>query len=66
DEVRIYNTARTAGWITTEYNNQSSVGSFMAIGAEVCMPVPAERSGGGENVKTRIKGGVRFRGGSRF
>ncbi|MBU4347680.1 LamG domain-containing protein, partial [Patescibacteria group bacterium] len=66
DEVRISNTARTAGWITTEYNNQSSVGSFMAIGAEVCMPVPATRSGGGENVKTRIKGGVRFRGGSRF
>ncbi|MBA3047634.1 DUF2341 domain-containing protein [Patescibacteria group bacterium] len=66
DEVRVSNTARTAGWITTEYNNQSSVGSFMTIGAEVCMPVPAERSGGGENVKTRIKGGVRFRGGVRF
>ena len=66
DEARVSNTVRTAGWITTEYNNQSSVGSFMAIGEEVCMPVPAERSGGGENVKTRIKGGVIFKGGVRF
>lgn len=34
DEARVSNTARTAGWITTEYNNQSSVGTFMTIGAE--------------------------------
>ncbi|MDP3043781.1 MAG: DUF2341 domain-containing protein [bacterium] len=65
DEVRISNTARTAGWITTEWNNQSSVNTFMTIGAEECISVPATRSGG-ENVKTKIKGGVRFKGGSRF
>ncbi|MDP3043090.1 MAG: DUF2341 domain-containing protein [bacterium] len=35
DEARVSNTARTAGWITTEWNNQSSVGSFMTIGAEI-------------------------------
>ncbi len=34
DEVRISNVARTAGWIATEYNNQSDVGSFMTIGEE--------------------------------
>ncbi|MCK5062091.1 DUF2341 domain-containing protein, partial [Candidatus Parcubacteria bacterium] len=31
DEVRISNIARTAGWIETEYNNQSDIGSFMTI-----------------------------------
>ncbi|MCK5320004.1 DUF2341 domain-containing protein [Candidatus Parcubacteria bacterium] len=65
DEVRISNTVRHSGWIETEYNNQVSVGSFMTFGAEVCMPNPIERSGG-ENVKTMIKGGVRFKGGTRF
>lgn len=34
DEVRISNTVRAAGWITTEYNNQSSPSAFHAIGAE--------------------------------
>ena len=40
DEVRISNTARTAGWIATEYNNESSPGSFYSVGAE--------QTGGGE------------------
>ena len=35
DEVRISDIARTAGWIETEYNNQSDVGSFMTFGSEV-------------------------------
>ncbi len=35
DEVRISNIARTAGWIETEYNNQSDVGSFITIGSEM-------------------------------
>ena len=34
DEVRVSNVARTAGWIETEYNNQSDVGAFLTIGAE--------------------------------
>ena len=34
DEVRISNIVRTAGWIETEYNNQSDAGSLMDIGAE--------------------------------
>ena len=34
DEVRISSTARTAGWIETEYNNQSNANSFLTINAE--------------------------------
>lgn len=35
DEVRVLNTALTAGWITTEYNNQNSPSTFYAVGSEV-------------------------------
>jgi MSHA biogenesis protein MshQ len=38
DELRIASSARTAGWIATEYANQSSAGTFYAVGAE--QPVP--------------------------
>ena len=31
DEVRISDTARSAAWIATEYNNQSNPGGFMTI-----------------------------------
>ncbi len=34
DEVRISRVARSASWITTEFNNQSSPGTFYAVGAE--------------------------------
>jgi hypothetical protein len=34
DEVRISKTARTAEWITTEYNNQNSPSAFYTIGAQ--------------------------------
>ena len=34
DEVRYSNSARTADWITTEYNNQSNPGNFYALGTE--------------------------------
>ncbi|MGD0777611.1 MAG: DUF2341 domain-containing protein, partial [Candidatus Solibacter sp.] len=33
DEIRISNTARSAGWIATEYNNQYSPASFLTLGA---------------------------------
>jgi hypothetical protein len=32
--VRISNAARTAGWIATEYKNQSAPSSFYTEGAE--------------------------------
>jgi subtilase family serine protease len=35
DEVRISNTARSADWITTEYNNQNSPSTFYSVGAAV-------------------------------
>ncbi|NGP87819.1 DUF2341 domain-containing protein [Fodinibius halophilus] len=31
DEVRISNTARSADWIATEYNNQNNPGSFLSL-----------------------------------
>ena len=34
DEVRVSQVARSAGWVATEYNNQSSPGAFYAIGTE--------------------------------
>ena len=35
DEVNLSNTARSAGWIATGYNNQSNPGNFESFGAEV-------------------------------
>jgi hypothetical protein len=37
DEVRIANVVRSASWIATEYNNQSSPSTFLSIGAPVSM-----------------------------
>jgi hypothetical protein len=34
DEVRVSNTARSAGWIMTEYNNQNAPLTFYTVGAE--------------------------------
>jgi hypothetical protein len=34
DELRVSNTALTAAWITTEYNNQSSPATFYSVGPE--------------------------------
>jgi len=33
DEVRVSNAARSAGWIATQFKNQSSPGSFYTVGA---------------------------------
>ncbi len=42
DEARISNTARSADWIKTEYNNQNAPGTFYAIAAEES-PCPPSR-----------------------
>jgi hypothetical protein len=34
DEVRISNIARSAGWVATEYSNQSSPSTFVVVGSE--------------------------------
>jgi hypothetical protein len=34
DEVRISSTPRSAGWIATEYNNQSSPSTFYSVGSQ--------------------------------
>ena len=36
DEVRLSTTERNAGWVATEYNNQSSTGTFITMGSENC------------------------------
>ena len=39
DEVRLSSSVRSTAWITTEYNNQSSPGTFITIGSESCPTV---------------------------
>jgi len=41
DEVRVSTTARSPGWVSTAYNNQSAPSTFYAIGAEESAPVAA-------------------------
>ncbi len=40
DETRISNIARSANWITTEYNNQSATSTFYTVGAETSLLTP--------------------------
>lgn len=40
DEVRLSNSARSAGWIKTEYNNQSLSSPFYVLGAQQPFPTP--------------------------
>lgn len=54
DEVRFSNSTRSAGWILTEYNNQSSPSTFAPVGLEQTI------------YSTRIQGGVKFQGGTKI
>lgn len=45
DEVRIASVARSADWITTEYNNQNAPGTFAALGTEVAAGPGVTQSG---------------------
>ena len=38
DEIRISNSARTSGWIATEYNNESSPSTFYTLGSTNDIP----------------------------
>jgi hypothetical protein len=38
DEWQLSNTVRSAGWIGTEFNNQSSPGTFLTVGAQQTNP----------------------------
>ena len=38
DEARFASVARSANWITTEYNNQNAPGTFETLGTEVAVP----------------------------
>ena len=37
DEVRLSNVARSANWITTEYNNQKPGSTFVSLGGEALL-----------------------------
>ena len=41
DEARVAGVARSADWITTEYNNQSAPGTFETLGTEVAVTTGA-------------------------
>jgi hypothetical protein len=41
DEARVSTVARSADWITTEYNNQSAPGTFETLGTEVPLTTAA-------------------------
>src|SRR4029453_1566912 len=46
DEVHVAAGVRAQRWITTEYNNQSSPGTFMTMGSESCAtPTPTPAAG---------------------
>jgi hypothetical protein len=51
DEFRVSNIARSADWIKTEYNNQSSPGTFHSLGGEQTFSAV----GGGEQVRPRTQ-----------
>jgi hypothetical protein len=36
DEVRLSTTERNPNWVATDYNNQSSPGTFIMMGSESC------------------------------
>jgi hypothetical protein len=62
DEVHVSDVARSAGWIATEYNNQSNPSAFAALGGRQAQnrltesaPTPAPASA------IKIRGGVKFR-----
>jgi len=69
DEVRISNIARSAGWVSTEYNNQSAPSTFETFGpALVPFPVHTLIRGGHSSTVPSVKfrggggaGGVKFR-----
>lgn len=44
DEVRISNSVRSTGWITTEYNNQNAPSTFAVLGTEVQSDVDFDAS----------------------
>jgi len=43
DEIRISNVVRTAGWITTNYNSQSSPSTFFSVGALTAQAVTSSK-----------------------
>ena len=47
DEIRVSNTARSAAWITAEYNNQNNPATFMSVGPLITQASEVEGSSDG-------------------
>jgi hypothetical protein len=58
DEVRISNIARSPGWVTTEYNNQSAPSGFYSVGSESTLTIVAAAGGGNWSSTSTWVGGV--------
>lgn len=56
DELRIANTARSLGWIKTEYNNQNSPSTFYTVSAEEdnMLSTPTDAAGHTLNVRPAL------------
>jgi len=54
DEVRVHNTALSADWITTTYNNQSSPSTFYTIGSQEAKPADWYNSSWDYRVKITV------------
>ncbi|HVS79913.1 MAG TPA: LamG domain-containing protein, partial [Candidatus Paceibacterota bacterium] len=63
DEVHISNVARSAGWVKTEYNNQLSPSSFVALGGRQSQGRISYTSSSSVSTAPayKIRGGVKFR-----
>jgi len=59
DEFRVSNSVRSADWILTEYNNQSSPSTFYAYGA--LQAQTRQSSSGAPAPAVKSRGGVKFR-----
>jgi hypothetical protein len=67
DEIRISNTARTADWIETSYNNQGNPGDFLTFGLEetptVAPSVTTDNATLVEETTTTLNGNITATGG---
>lgn len=52
DEVRVSNVVRSAAWLATEYNSQSSPSTFYSVGSEIVQPVALSVTFAGAGVLT--------------
>lgn len=60
DEVRVSDIARSADWVATEYNNQSSTSTFYTV-SSLLTPSNIDTASAPASTKVKVRGGVKFR-----